>query len=320
MKLHEIRERYGPGGIADFDVAFGRAGAITDDTQMTLFTAEGLLRALTRWEAKGICHPPTVVWYAYQRWLHTQGPKLAGPKPLDDLDGWLIGIRALHANRAPGRTCVSALQNGVMGTVEKRINNSKGCGTIMRAAPVGLIAIDPFRMGCDIGALTHGHPSGWLASGALALIVHSIIEGSSLTDAIETARARLQREEDGAECVHAIEQAVALAAAGDPSGEKVHTLGGGWTADDALSIAVYAALAADGDFARGVRIAVNHDGDSDSTGAIAGNILGALLGVRAIPDGWLAALELRDEITAIADDLLVQHREGQEWWDRYPGW
>jgi ADP-ribosylglycohydrolase len=66
--------------------------------------------------------------------------------------------------------------------------------------------------------------------------------------------------------------------------------------------------------------AVNHDGDSDSTGAITGNILGAYLGVGAIPGEWLERLELREVITELADDLLVGYREGEDWWQKYPGY
>ena len=61
-------------------------------------------------------------------------------------------------------------------------------------------------------------------------------------------------------------------------------------------------------------------GDSDSTGAIPGNILGTLLGVEAIPPRWLEALELREEITAVADDLQAGYRDTDEWHRRYPGW
>ena len=48
---------------------------------------------------------------------------------------------------------------------------------------------------------------------------------------------------------------------------------------------------------------MNHDGDSDTTGAIGGNLLGAALGEDAIPPRWLAELEGREVIAAVADDL-----------------
>ena len=68
-----------------------------------------------------------------------------------------------------------------------------------------------------------------------------------------------------------------------------------------------------------MRLAVNHSGDSDSTGAIAGNLLGLMLGVAAIPERWLAGLELREEIEAVARDLETRFDDSPEWRQRYPG-
>ena len=79
LSINQIHRQFGPGGIRDFAPAYGRVGAITDDTQMSLFTAEGLIRAAVREARKGVCHPPTVIHRAYVRWLTTQGydpPKL----------------------------------------------------------------------------------------------------------------------------------------------------------------------------------------------------------------------------------------------------
>jgi ADP-ribosylglycohydrolase len=73
-------------------------------------------------------------------------------------------------------------------------------------------------------------------------------------------------------------------------------------------------------FARGVLLAVNHSGDSDSAGAITGNLLGLALGVEAIPEHWLGELELRAEIEAMANDLYKQFEDTDAWRQRYPGW
>ena len=66
-------------------------------------------------------------------------------------------------------------------------------------------------------------------------------------------------------------------------------------------------------------LAVNHSGDSDSTGAITGNILGALQGVDVIPKEWLEHLELREEVEILAGDLDTRFRDDDEWRRRYPG-
>jgi ADP-ribosylglycohydrolase len=51
--------------------------------------------------------------------------------------------------------------------------------------------------------------------------------------------------------------------------------------------------------------AVNHGGDSDSTGAICGNLLGASAGAEAIDHDLLAQLEGRDTVTQVTDDLAL---------------
>src|SRR5262245_49665760 len=116
--IDAICSKYGPAGIADYDTAYARRGAITDDTQMTLFTAEGLLRAIARQHHKGICHPSSVIHHAYVRWLHTQGERSRAPFPQEKMDGWLIGVEGLHARRAPGNTCLSAIRSEEMGAIE----------------------------------------------------------------------------------------------------------------------------------------------------------------------------------------------------------
>ena len=65
----------------------------------------------------------------------------------------------------------------------------------------------------------------------------------------------------------------------------------------------YCALKYQNDFSKAMIASVNHDGDSDSTGAITGNILGALIGYAAIPDCWKKDLEIRDVILEVATDL-----------------
>src|SRR4051794_2893448 len=89
--LDEIRSQYGPVGLTTYAPCYGRIGAFTDDTQMTLFTAEGLLRAAARLEDRGIVNVPWIVSRAYARWLVTQGgPDLPDPELGSCDTGWLI--------------------------------------------------------------------------------------------------------------------------------------------------------------------------------------------------------------------------------------
>lgn len=326
LKLGAIRATYGPRGLTELAPAYGRLGAITDDTQMTLFTAEGLIRARNRELTKGVAHTPSVVDHAYARWLATQGgrsPRWTSYEP----DGWLISIPALHHRRAPGDTCLAAMHGEHAGSVERPVNDSKGCGGVMRMAPVGLVgpALDAearFRLGCELAALTHGHPSGYLAAGAFAQIVGALCDGGALVDAVHHAVASLAAWPGHEECTAALRAAIALE--GPPTPERVERLGEGWVAEEALAIGVYCALRAE-QFRDGVLAAVNHSGDSDSTGAIAGALLGAMHGPEAIPTTWLESLELREVVERVAADLEDHFGAGRQAdprrsGDRYPPW
>lgn len=323
LSLQKIREGFGPEGIRDFAPAYGRVGAITDDTQMTLFTAEGCLRAVTRWNEKGICHPPAIIYHAYLRWLRTQGVLRPEPPYLEEAPGWLIGVNALHRRRAPGNTCLSALESGRMGSVEERINGSKGCGGVMRVAPIGLLeGADAFQLGCEAASITHGHPSGYIPAGCLALMIRELVEGRTVEEAVHAALDRAAREPGHEETTSGLRRALEQARRGGASPERVEALGAGWVAEEALAMSVYCALVADDGFERGVVLAVNHSGDSDSTGAITGNLLGTRLGSGAIPQRWIDVLELRAEIEALSLDvasLANGYRGGEQWWQRYPG-
>jgi ADP-ribosylglycohydrolase len=288
---------------------------------MTLFTAEGILRAETRINEKEICDPPSVVYFAYLRWLNTQDyPKI---KEFDWIyDGWLLNVRDLHNSRAPGNSCLSALLSEKLGTIDEPINNSKGCGGVMRVAPAGLFYSkeEVFQMAAEFAALTHGHPSGYLSAGALALIIACIINGEDIESAANSGLTELSKHEGHEECSKSLKEAIDLSHMDMKPLDAIKKLGEGWVGEEALAISVYCALKYRNDFKLALITAVNHNGDSDSTGAITGNILGAYLGVNSIPRDWIEKVELKDEIIQVADDLLTRYEVGKKWWDRYPGY
>ncbi|GGM53157.1 hypothetical protein GCM10012275_25190 [Longimycelium tulufanense] len=335
LTIDQIRRLHGDRGLADFNHREGPA-EISDDTQMTLFTLEGLIRAHIRRRQRGTGDDIRVIQHAYQRWLHTQGRAWAAAggsfaEDTDGPDGWLVSHRELFATRAPGNTCISALlafaRSDEPAGITRRINDSKGCGGVMRAAPVALWSEDPaevFDLGATTGALTHSHPSGYLPAGVLAVIVHQLIRGGSLPAAVDTARSLLARWEGHEESLSALDRAIELTGQGRPTPELIaERLGGGWIGEEALAIGLCAALATD-NVAEALVLAVNHNGDSDSTGAICGNIAGARYGLTAIPVPWLENLELRQLIETVARDGLrefgQQPPESDDWYTRYPGW
>ena len=326
LSWREIERGFGPNGIRTFASAYGGTGRITDDTQMTLFTAEGLIRAEHRVADRGLVSVDAVLHRAYLRWLYTQVRDSRDvpwdPEIGEDISGWLIKQEFLHSRRAPGTTCMGALFSGKTGTPEKPLNDSKGCGGVMRVAPVGLVATDPFDLGCRAAAITHGHPSGWLASGAFAQIIAAVIRSDSIRTAVEAALERCRSEDGGAEVIRALEATLALVDEGKaPTPERVELLGGGWVAEEALAISVYCALSTTSP-ADAMANTVNHSGDSDSTGSITGNLLGAALGVDWLDVTLLGELEARSVIEQVGGDLYEAFVDGGNGiaLDRYPPW
>jgi ADP-ribosylglycohydrolase len=272
---------------------------------MTLFTAEGILRADSNVQVKSTKQVALSVYHAYLRWLVTQGdPKF---EEYDWIyDGWLLEIKEFHNRRAPGNTCLSALLSKERGTFEKPLNNSKGCGGVMRVAPAGLAYPKEiaFKMGAEFAVITHGHPSGFLSAGALAHIIASIIEGNSLEEAVAGSLAVLKDYDGHEECSVILEKAIELVRSDLKDTEAIRVLGEGWVGEEALAIAVYCSLKHRNDYGKAIVASVNHSGDSDSTGAITGNILGAYLGLSSIPNEWVERLEIREVIEQMADELL----------------
>lgn len=302
MSWPQIQAKYGEYGILEFDEAYGGVGLITDDTQMTLFTAEGLIRAYLRLKTKGICHPPSVVGYAYIRWLLTQNAhptERSIEENARSAPSWLFDRREMHARRAPGNTCLSAL---VAYDHQPARNTSKGCGTVMRSAPFGFFP-EPWSLAAECAALTHGHPEAQISAGMFAQMIANRVRGMTLRKAIDSAcRDRRAR---GSRTQALVRRAIELADR-PPTfdvAERIGQIGEGWTADEALAIAVHCALSTNS-FYGAITFAVNHNGDSDSTGAICGNLVGTGYPPHAM-GAWSRGLELVDAIEKLAEDMIL---------------
>lgn len=264
---------------------------VSDDTQMSLYTADGLMSALA---SEGVRKPEHIlarIRYAYLAWFRTQRdewtPQATG----------FSNHRELWAVRAPGSTCLAALHRGARGTPEKPINESKGSGGVMRVAPLGLVpeidAAAAFRLAHAAAAMTHGHPSGRLSAAALAGLIRDLLGETPMNTALDRMEARLGDMPGSAETLAAVRKARALATADMPTDAAVDALGQGWTGEEALAIGLYAALRAD-TFETAIRIAAEHDGDSDTTASIAGQIWGVLYGLDVVPHAWVRQLDVLD--------------------------
>lgn len=338
-----IARACGPSGVREFlphtQDGEERYGVVTDDTQMTLFTVEGLIRAGVRTD-RGIGFTFAVTHNAYDRWLDTQ--LLRGPD--GTRDGWVVNEPWLYARRGAGTTTLSALMDARGGgRTVKRIgmraeNHSKGCGAVARSAPFGLLPPGSdktlrgrFDAAAEAASYTHGHVTAQLAAGALVALIGAIVAGEALSEAVATMMQHLGEHAGHEETSAAVRRAI-CAAEESPSIEMVESFGGGWVAEEALAIAVYVALAHPGpeSFLDALSLAVTHSGDSDSIGAICGSILGALHGEAALPPELTFEVEGRGAILELADDFIYEFTSGHRlhgdygpytrWTKRYPGW
>jgi ADP-ribosylglycohydrolase len=295
--------KYGDEGITELEESYGVHGAYTDDTQMSLATADGIIAA--------------------RAWEETPGARKVDPSPFIYIEyiKWFIGQNDSKNRRGPGGTCMGALGGGVAGSVGLPINDSKGCGGVMRVAPVGLVYntdAEAWLHGNNSAALTHSHPGGWLPSGFLAVMISRILRSElspagALKEAFDTGMGLLEGVAKGTKRDHfagLMVQARNLARQTKWSDEMaMRKLGAGWCGDEALALAVFIAFRYPTDLRQAVQKAVLYSGDRDSVGSIAGALMGALLGAEAIPESWVANVEDRAGLEHTAD-LLFEARRG----------
>ena len=318
MPEEDIFQRFGEKGITEYVLKNGVA-EISDDTQMTLFTATGLLTGATdmaRNNKKGKYE--SYIFHSYKDWFKTQTELY----PLSDQPrySWLANIPTFFSSRAPGRTCIAALAKTLPGTTRFPINRSKGCGGIMRVAPIGLFFCDTDvsikdsdRLGAEAAALTHGHELGWLPAAALVHIIRFLAETENATileavmDSMKALPELYPKATELNNLLELMQKAIDLSEEDGDDLDAIHLLGRGNVAEETLAIAIYCSLKHADNFEQGIIAAVNHGGDSDSTGAVTGNILGTALGKKAIPSKWIDPLEIWTFIQILAEDL---YRDG----------
>jgi ADP-ribosylglycohydrolase len=258
------------------------AGTFSDDTQMALAVAEALLAA-----------------------------------PPHDLEALMAEVsrrfvawsRSPDNNRAPGSTCMTGCEHLEAGQPWRTagVAQSKGCGSVMRVAPVGLALGGDRAWMLEVARAsslpTHGHPAAVEGCAATALAVALSVEGlhpEAVLDEVEReCRGRspdLDLAFDRLRAMQSLPPDVALTES---------KLGEGWVAEEALVSALYCVRRTPDDFAATLRTAVNTDGDSDSIACIAGALSGARLGLDAIPAAWRAGVERSAELHALGARLAA---------------
>lgn len=324
-----IKQKYGVNGITRLDTTQwwlpdggkSQKAWISDDTQMTLFTACGLLNAKAQGKA-----PKYAICEAYIEWLFTQ----IGWKSRSFSDCWIGHIPELNSRRAPGNTCITALQTILRG--KEPFNNSKGCGGIMRTAPVALYGavwrdkqeceqpegrisniLDVDVLAADAAEITHQHPLGWLPSALEAHVIYRLLQNENpsvddfktyLSEGYEALQKLYPNETESISELQALtDKALSLVDSPASDVENIEAIGEGWVAEETFAMAIYCTVKYFDNFEQAMIASVNHKGDSDSTGAVTGNILGAFVGYEDIPQFFKTDLELHDVILHVADDL-----------------
>lgn len=272
--LDAIKRTYGPRGIQEPpDPAL-----YTDDTQMTLALAEGLLDAGlnadldTQMEAVG---------RRFVAWSHD----------------------AETPGRAPGRTCLAGIARFESGMpwCASGIVESKGCGSAMRVASIGyLYQRDQSRLR-DVaeasGLLTHGHPAAVSASIAAAYAIKLALDGVPVGSYSRWIMAMTNGISD--EFDDALRRVGHVGGWTDEEAAIRH-IGEGWVGEEAVALALYCVYRYPDDYGACVQRAANIDGDSDSVACIAGGVMGARLGLDAIPAAWRDRCEHRDRLLDLA--------------------
>jgi len=307
--MDSIRRQFGQDGIQELVQTSGR---YTDDTAMLIALAEGLLDA----------HGGAQSWRGYPEAPMTS-PDFVMPYVARSFVEW---SNSDQTGRAPGNTCLGGCRNMEKGMSwrESGIARSKGCGGIMRVAPVGLVysdAGDVLKIAQAQCTCTHGHPSAYQAAQLGALAVHLLARrGLPASDLLETLRETLAVMPDPdptlTDLLWRVRGALDLVHTGKAGPHEVQqhmaggpkNLGESWHGDEALASSLFCFLlaheAGEG-YIETVRYGANTDGDSDSIATIAGGMAGAYwgLGEKGVPQSWIDQVESADYLLTLADRL-----------------
>lgn len=272
-KLPEIKQIYGQQGIQEPpDPAL-----YTDDTQMSIALAEGLLDAGIDADLDTQLN---AVGKRFVAWMHSE-----------------------DNNRAPGNACMTGVRHFEEGIPWRHagVAHSKGCGSAMRVASIGCLYQHDERRLHEVaeasGLITHGHPAAVAASIAAAYAVKLALDAVPVSDylpRIMTFVAGISDEFDNA-VYH-----VGHAGAWTDEEAALRYIGEGWVGEEAVALALYCIIRYPDDYVACMRRAANTNGDSDSIACIAGGIMGARLGLAAIPQDWRERCENRVYLSELA--------------------
>ncbi len=282
MTLPAILGRYGPQGVQDFEKSKKHPpGTFTDDTQMTIAVAEALIEA-----GHGNLHElMTIMGQNFVEWAESE-----------------------DNNRAPGTTCLAGCENLKSGIKWRYsgIKESKGCGSAMRTAPIGLFCStieQTIEIATSSSYITHAHRTGVAAAAGAAVAVKLLLDGGMKPDADDLLdyliAATGYLDEDYKNKILQVKDVLEL----DPV-SAMKELGDGWIGEEAVACALYCFLKSPGDYALTVLTGANTNGDSDSIACIAGGFSGTYNGISRIPKRWVNRVEKTDMLHSLASRIF----------------
>lgn len=244
--------------------------SISDDTQMTLFLLNGLIEYK---QPKNESIFSDIIYNQFRDWLKTQTESIEHHKQKYSS---LLKFECLYKRQAPGITCLSALNSGKKGTITRKINDSKGCGSIMRTLPIAFFANNEnevFELSIEQSMITHGNLEGAFATAFYSLLCFDLIYFSNdLVKSVQKVRdlLNIKLNEKFLEINYQINNTLGLIIE-QPNllnDNITKELGEGWTSDSALCVALFSA-ATSASFKEVIEKSSNHSGDSDSTAMLA---------------------------------------------------
>ena len=318
-KSHKaIISKYGENGIQAMELGDIGEALITDDTQMTIYTAQGLIHAFDHnFSSSGMV---SEVHKSYLRWI---GSLLHNLPELTELyhdlysKDELLHNDLLENGENPGldrKMCrggstFTALLSGNRYSTLNPAPEGVRCGTTMRSAPIALVCYQKpelaFSVGCECAALTHGDPTAYLSAGVMCMLISHLLSGMGMREAIDHSLQYLEKQPNSTKLLAVLQKGIKLAQT--PSVQPIDDIkqiGKGWRADENLSIVLYCCIRFDKNVKDALLACVNHDGDSDSVAAVCGNVMGAYVGREGLPDEFVQHIQFKDLLVHQANELL----------------
>ncbi len=285
--MEQIRQEFGPAGVTDLKSDRHPAGTYTDDTQMSLCVARALIRA--------------------------------GHQTLDELmedmaAEFVAWNRSPENDRAPGNTCMAGCANLERGLPwrEAGVAESKGCGSAMRTAPIGLFFHEDQTRLIEVARAsslaTHGHPTALAAAAGTALLLAWAVNGDEPEDYPRRLAETLMAMPGGGETAALVAKVPGLLDSPPDEVLRKGVLGEAWVADEAVASALYCFCRSPDQYRETVITGANTVGDSDSIACIAGAVSGAYNGLAGIPDEWRQRVEQSEYLHDVGEGLLQARR------------